>query len=54
MCAYVLVTCSKFYNFCALAQREEGRLKTEIKRLDNEITDLKEKMNTYEVEDLLQ
>lgn len=31
-----------------LAQREEGRLKTEIKRLDNEITDLKEKMNTYE------
>lgn len=31
------------------AQREEGRLKTEIQRLDNEIMDLKEKMNTYEV-----
>ena len=32
-----------------VAQREEGRLKTEIQRLNNEITDLKEKMNTYEV-----
>ena len=36
------------------AQREEGRLKTEIQRLDNEITDLKEKMNTYEVNSIRQ
>jgi len=37
--------------FCVVyvAEREEGRLKNEIQRLDNEIADWKEKMNTYEV-----
>lgn len=36
-------------NFFLLAEREEGRLKNEIKRLNNEINELKERRNLYEV-----
>ena len=32
-----------------VAEREEGRLKTEMRRLHLEREDLKEKMNIYEV-----
>ena len=32
-----------------VAEREQGRLKSEIQRLDNEIADLKDKMNSFEV-----
>ena len=36
---------------CAyIAEREEGRLKDEMRRLHLEREDLKEKMNTYEVQ----
>lgn len=35
------------------AEREEGRLKNEIKRLTNEINELKERRNMYEVRLLL-
>ncbi|XP_065888087.1 coiled-coil domain-containing protein 39-like [Dysidea avara] len=31
-----------------IAEREQGRLKSEIQRLDNEIADLKDKMNSFE------
>ena len=36
-------------NFLATAEREEGRLKDEMRRLRVEREDLKEKMNIYEV-----
>ncbi|XP_033114482.1 coiled-coil domain-containing protein 39-like, partial [Anneissia japonica] len=31
-----------------IAQREEGRLKQEIKRVENDLTDIKERKNIYE------
>ena len=35
--------------YSSTAEREEGRLKNEMKRLHSEREDLKEKMNIYEV-----
>ena len=32
-----------------IAEREEGRLKQEIKKLEKELEDLKEKKNVFEV-----
>ena len=36
-------------NVLPTAERETGRLKDEMKRFELERTDLKDKMNTYEV-----
>ena len=37
-------------HLCKLAEREEGRLQHEIRRLEKEMADLKEKKNIYEVQ----
>ena len=48
----LIIFCSDYGIVSYLAQREEGRLNNEIRRVNNEINDLTEKRNIQEVRNL--